>query len=257
MLKTLPLFLLVMLLACGPKKLAVKYADTYLEKQVEKHLPLTQAQDDVLASDIDRFLNGHKDEVKKFLPLLAAIDLNSAASLDEQYPKFVDLYLDLAQDFSQILARHIAAFSEKQQKEFLRTVDKENEKIAAQKKEYQKKIQSRITHYLGSLTPPQKEILKRHAETFKKQLQRRVERRTGMKTFFEKNFATEFSREDRTRSIVEAFTEFQKRALAESENLSIAKEFVPTLTPAQKKHLRGHFEDIEELVGYYLEANYN
>lgn len=259
MIKIIPLFFvcLALLSSCGPKQVAVKYADTYIQSQVEKRLPLYDAQEDALSRDIDKFLNDHKSRVKEIVPFLNGINLDDPASLDEQWPKISAAYLDIARDFSGILARHMSAFDDKQRKDFLKRMREENDAIFERdKKERKEKIESRVRHLLGTLTREQTNILTSHAKDFDHQIERRSERRSKLHTQFKMILEQDISREAKEKMIFEAFVAYQKEALSNTENLAIAKEFVPTLSTAQKKNLKGHLAEIEEIIDYFLKTTY-
>ncbi len=56
--------------------------------------------------------------------------------------------------------------------------------------------------------------------------------------------------------IFEAFLTNQKEALFDTRNLEIAKAFIPTLKPEQKKNLRTRIAELEEIMNYFLETAY-
>lgn len=249
---------LILVSACGAKKVAVKYADSYIETQVEKRLPLYDSQEAALSKDIDKFLNEHKDRVKAILPILEKIDFNRAASLDEQYPKFAEAYESIAADFSRILARYMAQFDLRQQKEFLKKLRQENNDIFTKDRhERREKIESKTRSFLGGeLTKEQIAILKENGKTFDDQVVTRVERRAKLHTEFKNIMAQEISVEAKEKLIYDAFIAYQKEALTNTKNLEIAKAFVPTLTVSQKKALKQHLADVQEIVGYFLDTAY-
>ncbi len=248
----------ILISACGAKKVAVKYADSFIETQVEKRLPLYDSQEAALSKDIDKFLNEHKDRVKAIVPILEKIDFNRAASLDEQYPKFAEAYLEIASDFSRILSKYMATFDKKQQKEFLKKLREENNDIFIKDREERRdKIASKTRSFLGGeLTKAQAEILQENGKTFDEQVVVRVERRSKLHTDFKTILAQEISTEAKEKLIYEAFVAYQKEALANTKNLTIAKAFIPTLTPDQKKALKQHLMDIQEIIGYFIETAY-
>lgn len=243
--------------ACGPKKVAVKMTDSYIESQVEKRLPLYQAQEEALAKDIDKFLNDHKDKVREIRPLLTNINLDDPAKLEEQYEKIVDAYVVIARNFTRVLARYMSDFDEKQKKDFFKRIEKENEEIADRnRKDRRQKIEARVRKFLGTLSTEQKSLLKAHASSFDAQVDRRLKRRKELHQKFQKILNEDLSPESKEKRLYEEFVEFQDGALASRENLEVAKKFLPTLSEEQKKHLRIQLKDIDEYVEYFLETNY-
>lgn len=248
---------LVLLASCAAQKVAVKYADTYIERQVEKRLPLTSSQEKVLSKDIDKFLNEHKDNVKKIVPLLNEIDFDDPSSLDGQYPKFITAYEEIARDFSKVLAKHMSVFDEAQVSEFLKKMREENNEIFLRdKKQRKEKIEERVEKILGSLTKEQKQILKDNGKHFDAQIVARSERRSRLHTKFKKIMEQDISSETKESMIYEAFVANQKAALSDTRNLEIAKEFVPTLKPEQKKNLRTRLAELEGIINYFVETVY-
>ena len=248
---------LSLLAACGPKKVAVRYADTYIEQQVEKRLPLYESQEVALSKDIDRFLNEHKDKAKSIIPVLDKIDLERAASLDEQYPKIMDAYLEIAKEFAKILAKHMSNFDEKQTKDFLKKMREENNEIFMKdRKERRNKIEARVRSFLGTVTDDQKKILKDHASIFDEQVVTRSERRSRLHTEFKNILEQEMSATGKEKMIFDAFVAYQKEALSNTKNLDIAKKFIPTLSKIQKTNLKSKILEIQEILNYFIETVY-
>jgi hypothetical protein len=248
---------LSLLASCGAKKIAVKYADTYIEKQVEKRLPLYDGQEEKLSQEINKFLNDHKARIKKLIPIIDEIDLSRASSLDEVYPKLTAAYLDIAGDFSKILAKHMSVFDENQTRKFLKNMREENNEIFLRDKKQRKtKIEERVKSLLGSLTDEQKKILKDNASAFDQQVIERSERRSKLHTELKEILEQDISSETKEKMIYDAFTANQKEALASNQNLEIAKAFIPTLKPAQKKNIKGRLAELQEILTYFLETAY-
>ncbi len=248
---------LTVISSCGPKQVAVKYADTYIETQVEKRLPLYDSQEEVLSKDIDKFLNEHKEKARQIIPILGKVDLEKPSSLDEQYPKFAETYLDIASDFSKILARHMAAFDKKQQKDFLKKLREENNDLFTKgRKERMTKVESRVRSLLGTVTDDQKKILKDNRKIFDEQVVNRSERRSKLHNSFKEIMEQEISKETKEKMIHEAFISYQKEALADTRSLGIAKVFLPTLKPIQKENVRLKLGELEEILNYFVETVY-
>lgn len=253
----LPVLSFLLMVSCGAKKVAVNYADTYIENQVEKRLPLYSSQEEALSKDIDKFLNAHKDRVRKILPILDKLDLEKPATLEEQWPKFSEAYLEIAADFSKILAKHMSVFDKKQKKDFLKKLKEENNAILARDKdERKKKVEERVRSLLGTLTDQQKKILKSKASVFDEQVVTRMERRSKLHTDFKSILEQEISASAKEKMIYDAFVAYQKEALSSTKNLEIAKEVIPTLTPIQKENVRAKIAELEEILEYFLQTTY-
>ena len=248
---------LTVISSCGPKKVAVKYADTYIETQVEKRLPLYDSQEEVLSKDIDKFLNEHKEKARQIIPILGKVDLERPQSLDEQYPEFQKVYLDIASDFSKILARHMAAFDKKQQKDFLKKMREENNDLFTKgRKERMEKVESRVRSFLGTVTDDQKKILKSNRKVFDEQIVSRSERRSKLHNDFKGILEQEISAATKEKMIHEAFIAYQVESLADKRSLDIAKTFMPTLKPIQKENVRLRLGELEEILNYFVETVY-
>lgn len=248
---------LVLLASCGAKKVAVKYADTYIEHQIGKRLPLNDAQEEALSKDVDRFLNEHKDRARSLIPMLEKIDFERSSSLDEQYPKIAEEYSEIAKNFSIILARHMATFDKKQTKSFLSKMLEENQEIFQRdKKDREEKVESRVRSLLGTLTPEQIKILKDSGSIFDEQIVLRSERRSRLHTDFKTILEQDIARESKEKQILDAFVAYQKEALANTRNLEIAKKLIPSLSKIQRTNLKSKIGEIQEILNYFIENVY-
>ncbi len=237
--------------------MAVKYADTYIELQVEKRLPLYHAQKEALSKDIDKFLNGHKQMARQIIPILEEADLEKPSSLDEQSPKIQKVYLEIASHFSKILAHHMAAFDEKQKKNFLQKMREENDEMFQKgRKDRMEKVESRAKSFLGSLTNDQEKILKDNRKIFDQQIVTRSEKRSKLHSNFKTILEQEISVETKEQMIHEAFVAYQKESLSDRTNIEIAKTFMPTLNPAQKDYVREQLGELQEILKYFVETAY-
>jgi hypothetical protein len=248
---------LAVLSACGPKQIAVKYADTYIESQIEKRLPLYDSQEEVLSKDIDKFLNEHKEKASQIIPILKKVDLDSPASLDEQYPEFQKAYLEIASNFSQILARHMSVFDKKQQRDFLKKMREENnDMFTKSRKERLEKVESRVRSLLGTVTDDQKKILEENRKVLDDQIVSRSERRSKLHKNFKAILEQEISNETKEKMIHEAFIAYQKESFADTRSIEITKKFMPTLKPVQKENVRIRLGELQEILNYFVETGY-
>jgi len=124
------------------------------------------------------------------------------------------------------------------------------------RKERREKIESRVRSFLGTLTDEQKKILKDHAKVFDDQVVKRSERRSKLHTEFKTILEQEISTSGKEKLIFEAFVDHQKESLADTQNVEIAKKFIPTLTKIQKTNLRNKILEIQEILNYFIETVY-
>ena len=110
---------------CTAKKLVVQNADTLLQIQIKKHLPLYSTQNKRLEKDIHQFLNQQKSYVKEAVPIFANLDLNSK-KVNEQYDALNEVYFKLALNFSKLMGSYMAMLDKKQQSEFKENLKEEN-----------------------------------------------------------------------------------------------------------------------------------
>ena len=242
---------------CGMQKLAVSNADKLLSYQITRRLPLYTKQKDLLSKDIDDFLNREKTVAQDILPVIDQIDVSAPEKLEGPYQKLEGFYIRVARDFSALIATHMARLDRKQQEEMLETLDDENRKILKKEKEDRiDDIEENFIRLLGTISGPQKQIVRNYEDYFharaRQRLERRVKLHQELRIIFKEDRSTD-SRKAQFETVLEAY---QKEVLQANKNLEILKKIVPTFTKKQKKHLRDHVANLKELLKYYLTVDY-
>lgn len=246
----------VLLTGCGAKELAVKNADNVISYQITKRVPLYSEQKDVLKKDIDVFLTKTKPKAQDILPVLDDINF-TGANIDKNYAKLEAFYVDLSDNFANMLSKHMAKLDTKQQKTLFENLDEENGEMKRRKADKNlAKIEERVETILGTITKKQKELLSSYSDYFQKRHQSRLERRLQLHQALKDIYKGESSQESKRVAIHEALKKYQAQALEGNQNVEILKKFEPTLNDSQKERLRRHIQEIKELVKYYLTVDY-
>jgi hypothetical protein len=239
------------------KKLAVDNADNLLSYQIIRRLPLYSEQKDRLSKDVDGFLNQEKTVAREILPVIDDIDLSAPEKLDVPYLKFEGFYERVARDFAELLSTHMAELDSKQQKEMFEILDDENRKILSKEKEERvDDIEENFDRALGSITGPQKQIVRTYEDYFHGRARQRLDRRVKLHRELRDIFRQDASPASRKTQIEAAFREYQTDVLKGNKNLEILKKIVPTVTGKQREHFRAHVEDLRGLLKYYLTVDY-
>ena len=134
--------------------------------------------------------------------------------------------------------------------------EENNDIFLKDKTERKARIEKRVESLLGSLTKEQKKILKDNAGTFDEQIIARSERRAKLHTAFKEILEQEISQESKEDLLFEKFVAYQKEAISSTKNLEIAKAFIPTLRPEQKKALKTRLAELEDILNYFVETSY-
>ena len=259
--KAMKLSILVLVLfflhSCGVRKLIVDNAAGLLSYQVTRHIPLYGKQKDDLGKDIEKFLNQSKPIANEILPVIDRIELNNHSEVETLYKKIEVFYNRLSNDFSALMAKYMALLDSKQQKDLFEGFDDENREILKIEKEKRlDDIEDRFKKLLGSITGPQKQLIRDHEDYFLNRAKDRLKRRIKLHEKLRWVYKQDISLESRTNEISDAFRSYQSNRINGSKNLDILKSLLPTLTKNQKEHFRKHVEDIKELLKYFLSIDY-
>lgn len=249
---------LFLLYSCAAKKLAVKHADTYITYSVEKKIPLNKQQENKLAKDVDQFLIKKKIAAQEMLPLIDKIDPEKPILFAEIYDTFLTSYREIAEDFSNLLAKYIVDLDERQQKVFFQRLSKDL-KTKKEKNSDQRfsDMKRKIERLIGSLSSDQEKFLKENARYFERKGALQNERKEKLHVRLESILNQDSSPNTKKELVVEAFMNYQDEGILSSkENINLVKEFTPTLTLKQKEFFREKVRDLKEIIGYYLETQY-
>lgn len=255
--KLLPLiFSAIIGYGCAAKKMAAVNADVLIQHQIEKRIPLYAAQKEALATDIDRFLVAQKPFAKEVVPVITSIELD-VKKVDEKYNQLNSLYKKLALNFSKLMSKYMAPLDEKQQKEFTKILKEENAKIARQKLEDQlENIEERFERLFGTISDKQKLIFSSEKEYLAERQSVRLSRREKLHDKFHDIFKMDLSQDARAEYFYQAFTDYINNYPEAAKNKEIIKAIIPTLSQDQKETFETKTNDLKEIIGYYLEADY-
>lgn len=243
-------------LACTAKKLMVQNTDTLIEYQVTKRIPLYSQQKKQLAQDIDAFLNAHKKEAVQLVTFLETVNLD-ANKVDLIYENLSADYRKIASDFSFVLSKHMAALDAKQQKDMLKTLEGENQKISQkQTKDRIEEIAERFNKFFGSITKEQRKIFHDYADYYTERKSAHLIRRETLQQKFKEIFSSDSSKETRTTLLYEAFKKYQDDLMSSHKNIEITKKLIPTFTMAQKETFKKKVEEIKEILNFYIQTEF-
>jgi hypothetical protein len=242
--------------SCSAKKMAAQNADLMVEHQIEKRIPLYSAQKSALANDVNVFLTEQKVITKQALPALKSLELD-VGKIDQQYDKLDLIYRKLALNFAKLMSKYMGALDEKQQKDFHENLRMENAALArVSSEDRMEKLYDRIEALLGTISDKQKEILLNHKPYLDERQANRLKRREALHEKFKEIYLMDSSSEVKSNYFVEAFSLYQNSYPENSKNKEIIKQFIPTLSAAQKEELNKRVKDLHEILDYYLATDY-
>lgn len=251
------LILSFVLVSCGPKKLAVKNADTLITYQITKRVPLYSAQKDELTKDVEKFLVRTKPTAKEIVPVFDELDFKNESKLEDQYQNLKNHYKKIAREFSLLMSKYIAKLDSKQQKEFFENLEEENKKLTRKLTSDQSSdIEDKFEMFFGTITDDQKKMLKEYSEYFKSRGQARLQRRIKLQEEMKSAFADDMSVESRTKMIQESFVDYQNSSLLDNKNLEIIKKIAPSLNTNQREYFKKEAQDIKETLKYFITVDY-
>lgn len=254
--KILPLVITSFLAyGCAAKKIAAENADYFIERQIEKRLPLYSFQKKELSQDVNAFLNSQKETTQQALPLLS-IEFD-AAKTDQRYDELETVYNKYVASFSQLISKYQAQLDQKQQKEFEETLKKENKDLAkASNDDRLEKFQDRFKTLFGSISPEQVKMIKSYKSQITERHESRLDRRKKLHVRFSEIYQMDLSPSDRVESFVTAYTDYQKSYAYALKNKEMIRQMIPTLSQKQKVFFDEKIKDFKEILSYYLAAEY-
>jgi hypothetical protein len=256
--RILPLFLLLFIcVACAARELVIKNADSMLEYQVNKRLPLTTAQKNELQKDVDLFLNTEKKIAKEILPVIDQINLLGPKEASSAYHKMEGFYRKISSDFSGLIAKYMVKLDEKQQVEFFENLKEESKKYGKKsQKERHEDAQERLERFVGDLSDEQKSILKSYDSFFKKQSLKRMERRKDLHERFKEILSGTQLPAEKEKSLQKVYMSHQEVTLRESKTPELIQKFIPTLSKDQREHFREKTMEVKEILRYFIQSSY-
>lgn len=249
--------LLCLITSCASKTLLVKNADSLIEHQVVKRIPLYTAQRGQLDKDIKKFLNEKRQVTPEILPVIDEITLDHSENIERQYRVIAKVYDQVANDFTVILAKYMGVLDSKQQKDFFETMKEENRKLAStDEDERMEKTQNNFRTFFGSIDEKQKQMLVNMQTEFETNNQSKLERRKVLLQKLKELYKAQLSPESTSKHIVETFQNYQKYAHNHEKNIQMVQQILPTITPRQKEFFRKRIAEVKEVLKLYLETDY-
>lgn len=254
---TLLFIILFLGYGCAAKKMAVENADTLINYQIGKRLPLYADQKTQLNRDIDTFLNKEKPVAQEIIPVIDDINLKHPEKIESQYKKLEDFFIRLSNDFTVLLSKYMAKLDYKQQKELFATLDDENREILKKEKEARiDGVEDKFRAFMGSINGNQKQIIREYADYFQDRAKERLNRRIKLHESLKLTYNKDLSESSRAGEFQEAFAKYQKDAISGNKNLEMLNKILPTVTPEQREHFRQEVQEIKDLLRYYNSIEY-
>lgn len=251
------LFLLILCYSCAAKKLVVNNADTLLEHQITKRLPLYSKQKQVLSKDVTQFLKDQKPRAREVLPVIDKINISSPDEIDDHYQVLAKNYDQIALDFARLLSKHMATLDSKQQKDFFDTLAQENRELKKKDPEERiEKTQDRFENFFGTINEKQKQKLTDLNDHFEERNKERIKRRIKLHADFQRIYKNDLSSESRQDLFVKSYAEYQKKSVDHKKNIELIKAILPTVSKKQKEFFKGRTREVKEILKYFLEATY-
>lgn len=242
---------------CAAKKLALENADTLIEYQITKRLPLYSTQKDELAKDVDSILNSTKSKVQEILPIIDELDFKNEEHFKDQYQKLEGFYRLRAKDFSVLTAKYLAKLDSKQQKKLFEKLDDENRDILEKEKEDRiDSVEDRFKSFLGSINSQQKQIVREYADYFHLRAKNRLDGRIKLHQDLKAVYNQDISESSKASLIQESLNKYQEESIVGNKNFEIMKKVVPTLEKKQREHFRKEAMEIKDLLKYFNTINY-
>lgn len=178
--------IIFILSGCKLKEIGYRYADWKLEHDLSSFFDLTRAQDALLADQVDKFMNWHKqDMVPVYIKFLTefegrVVELKNGKKLNnkETLKYFLEARGMSEKSFTPLVKRmcdHILIeMKEEQVKSMMKNLKKDLEELdeesklskKKQKKERYRKYKKNFTKLFGSITKKQSKYLKKNAKKF-------------------------------------------------------------------------------------------
>jgi hypothetical protein len=254
---TLIFFIAFLGYGCGAKKMAVENADTLINYQITKRLPLYSAQKDQLNRDVDIFLNKEKPVAQEIIPIIDEINLKNPDQVESQYKKLEAFFMRLSKDFTATMAKYLAKLDSKQQKDLFATLDDENREILKKEKEDRiDGVEDKFKTFMGSMNSKQKQIIREYSDYFHERAKHRLTRRVRLHDTFRSIYQHDLSEAAKADEFADAFNQYQVDAISGNKNLEIVKRILPTVTPDQREHFRKEVQEIKDLIRYYNSIEY-
>lgn len=253
------LLMLVALLGygCAAKKIAVSNADILISQQIQKRMPLTDAQKNELNKDIVQFLNKEKSRVHEIVPIIDEITLESDSDATAQYNKLESFYQRLSKDFSAMLAKYMAKLDSKQQAQMFDNLKRENKRILSKDKvDRMEGVENYLEHFFGKVNNEQLKIVTSYGDYFVESAKNRVARRETLHKEFQRIYATEQTEAGRQDQILKALIEYQNESGRSHKNIEILNKLLPTLTKEQRVIFKKKTKEINELINYFMQTEY-
>jgi len=241
---------------CAAKKLIVMNADTLLEHQIEKKIPLTTVEKSQLSKDIDVFLNTHKKTAAELITLSKSLELDKD-QVEANYEKLNNIYRKVALDFSKIISHSLSSLNSKQQNEFFENLKKEDHKTAkVPLDEIIEKTLDRFEWIFGTISEEQKSILMGDKGEVVRRHQAHLKRREAFHQRLHEIFQQNATSIDREKVFNDSFTDLLDQYPDADKNKQILTLLVKSLGAEQKKHFQEKLQDLRELLSFYIETDF-
>ncbi len=256
--KILCLLSILILASCGMKETVISNMDTILYHKTQSKLDLDSKQKTILKQDIKRFLNEQRLKTAEATKIIQSIDLTQPQKISLLYPGLIKTYRQVAIDYSAILAKQMAGFSDKQFQSFLKETAKENKEIEDKISEKESEdYHKRFKFFFDTINESQKKILKSHMDFFKGQSTLRLTNRQALHQQLTTIAEQKIPTPEKEKRIFEAFKVYNQNSFHNQDKIIvIIQKLVEVLDPKQLAHFNEKKVEALEIITLFAKSEY-
>lgn len=256
--KILCLISILILASCGMKETIISNMDTILYHKTQSKLDLDSKQKVILKQDIKNFLNEQRLKTVEASKIVQSIDLTQPQKIPLLYPGLIKTYQQVAIDYSLVLAKHMASFSDKQFQIFLKDTAKENKDIEAKINEKEsEEYHKRFKFFFDKINESQKKVLKIHMDFFKEQSRLRLNNRQALYQQFKMIAEQKIPTQEREKMILDAFIKYNQNSFHHQDKMIvIIQELIKDLDFKQVKHFNEKKAEALEILTLFSKSEY-
>lgn len=251
------LFILIFLTSCALQDFLVSQADTYIESKISDKLGLYLNQKKTLDSDVDHFLNQQKQTAQKILETIKSINLKDESLVKEHWLLVNSYYQIIAHDFSILLTDKILLLDKKQQTEFFKKLNIENDEISKKTEETTTSdYEERMEFFFDRVTKDQTKKIKQHLSFLKQRNMSRVERRIELQKQLKIILADETDSAKKEK-LIQAFDNYNQTSIVNQEELfNFVKIMIASLDQEQISYFEQKSLKAQELLTTFIKTKY-
>jgi hypothetical protein len=230
--------------------------DFFLERQINKHIPLTSRQQKELYQDVAVFLRDQQKLLPSLIPFVEELEL-TPHKLPQELKVLQEIYYQLASSISRIISKRLSELDKNQQKEFFSRLDKENNRLKKMNPETQlKRLVKLFQFMLGELSPEQKELLTQLNTSLAHQHQLRLQRRLTLQQELHHIYSSSSSSQNLEERFNKAFEVYQKDSSQNTLMPMVLESILGKVSNLQKKKFDERKKQVREFLDHFLKARF-